>query len=68
MAVTKKAGKDFERAEGAYVIPVPAGLHPYNVTLYRIERVNGDCSVSELIITEAEAKSVIEQLATQGVT
>lgn len=67
MSVTKKPYRDFDRAEGAYVIPEPAGLPPFRVNLYRLERVNGDCTVSELLVTEAEAQSIVEQLAARGV-
>lgn len=67
MSVTKKPYRDFDRPEGAYVTPETTGLPPYDVTLYRLERVNGDCSVSELLVTEAEALSIVERLAKLGV-
>jgi hypothetical protein len=55
--------KDFKRAEGVYVSERTVGTPPYEVRLFKIERVNGDCSVSELEITEEEARDMVAQLA-----
>jgi hypothetical protein len=59
--------KDFTRPEGVYVTESIVGLPPYTVRLFKIERVNGDCSVSKLEITEEESKDMVVQLAQMGV-
>lgn len=49
---------DRERVEGVYVVQIEYAGQP----LIQIERVNGDCSVSEFPITPAEARDLMEQL------
>ena len=44
-----------------------AGLPPYTVRLFKIERVNGDDTVSEIQITEGEAIDMVAQLASRYV-
>lgn len=50
-----------QRPEGAYLSCEKAGLPPYDVNLFTIERVNGDGSVSSIGLTRGELRSVIVQ-------
>lgn len=50
-----------QRPEGAYLSCEKAGLPPYDVNLFTIERVNGDGSVSSVGLTQGEIESVIIQ-------
>ena len=50
--------KDFKRSEGVYLVPE----YYAGTLLYKIERVNGDCSVSSLGCTIDEAMSLMKQL------
>lgn len=54
------------RAEGVYVTESIAGLPPYTVRLFKIERVNGNDTVTSVEITEAEANDLIGQLQNLG--
>lgn len=56
--------KDFVRCEGVYVTTEVYPRPPMvgGITLTKIERVNGDCSVSSLSLTQDETKDLIEQL------
>lgn len=51
------------RPEGVYVTKVPV----YDTTLFNIERVNGNQTVSSVEITKDEARNLIFQLASLGV-
>lgn len=59
--------KDWTRGEGVYchfeTYP-PESLMPYSKNnLFVIERVNGDQTVTQLILTRAESKKVLEFLS-----
>lgn len=49
------------RPEGAYLSSEKAGLAPYDVNLFTIERVNGNSTVSSIGLTQDELRSVITQ-------
>lgn len=55
---TASAEKDFDRPEGVYCkwISYPEGFEKNN--LLQIERVNGDCSVTTMVVTTDEAKKI----------
>lgn len=59
--------KDFNREEGVYVTEIVAGLPPYTVRLFKIERVNGNDTVTVEEITESEAKDMVAQFARMGI-
>lgn len=50
----KKDERDFHRIEGAYAQWITEG----DVTLLEIERVNGDCTVTRMVLTMAELRAV----------
>jgi hypothetical protein len=52
--------KDFNRPEGLYLKFSEPMMEPNTPVV--IERVNGDCSVSQFIIARDEARGLIEQL------
>jgi hypothetical protein len=54
--------KDFVRSEGVYVSTSIYPEHTHNAAvLFKIERVNGDCSVTSLECTIDEMRDLIEQ-------
>jgi hypothetical protein len=50
---------DRERAEGVYV---SSSIYVGAAELFKIERVNGDCTVDDLEITRDEAKELVKLL------
>lgn len=55
------------RPEGVYVSASIAGISPYAVRLFDIQRVNGNATVTSVEITEGEAAALIDQLQALGV-
>jgi hypothetical protein len=51
----QQSTKDFTRCEGVYAKWVDTGA---GVTLLHLERVNGDCSVTEMFLTKEEVRSM----------
>lgn len=60
--MSTKPPKDLDRLEGVYFSK--DGPPEFEVQLYKIERVAGDCSVDTLGLTEAESRDLLEQLKT----
>jgi cob(I)alamin adenosyltransferase len=60
---------DISRPEGAYasLIPYPERGLIGSTDLVKLERVNGDCSISEIMVTLEEASSLIQQLRALGI-
>lgn len=56
--------KDFTRPEGVYI---SSKMYPdsgqYSTRLFTIERVNGDCSVSRVILAQDEVSKVVAELS-----
>jgi len=63
MSDGRKPEKDFKRPEGVYCewITYPPGFGPIP-NLLRIERVNGDCSVTRMTVTREEAAVIAEAI------
>lgn len=58
--VINEITKDTERCEGVYAQWIKGG--DGITSLLQIERVNGDCSVTRMFITEEEYQSLTQQL------